>query len=237
MKHEFSAPKTPKQNGVAKRKNRIFFNMAITMLSSKNIAKRFWAKALAQCAMSLTVSTFNQGDPKNPTVKDFKVLGSTCYVLQDREHLGKFDEKSNEAMLLGYSTTSRAYRVYNIRTHLVDELINVVVDDFEATYEQGNLPMMLSGHENESSSQVKIEKSQEDQGEHSSQSSFKDKVKEIQLQPKHKKLTKGLSRGNIIGDPNIGVKTWRQIKNIISHICFTNKIELKCVKEALNDPD
>lgn len=49
----------------------------------------------------------------------------------------------------GYSTTSRPYRVYNIRTCSVEESNNVVVNDFEATYEQGNLPMVLSNHENE----------------------------------------------------------------------------------------
>ncbi len=29
----------------------------------------------------------------------------------------------------------------------------------------------------------------------------------------------------------------RQIENILSHFCFTSKIEPKRVKEALNDPD
>lgn len=39
VKHEFSAPKTPQQNGVAKRNNKTLLNMAISMLTSKNIAK------------------------------------------------------------------------------------------------------------------------------------------------------------------------------------------------------
>ncbi len=202
VKHEFSAPKTPQQNGVAERKNRTLLNMATTMLSSKNIAKRFWAEAISiACYVSNRVylrpgtskTPYELWSGKKPTIKYFKVFGSTCYVLRDREHLGKFDEKSDEAMLLGYSTTSRAYRVYNIRTHSVEESINVMVDDFEATYEQGNLPVVLSDHENESSSQVEIEKSQGDQEEHSSQSSSEDEVEEIQLQPKDKRLTKGLS--------------------------------------------
>lgn len=96
---------------------------------------------------------------------------------------------------------------------------------------------MLSDHENESLSQLEIEKSQEDQGEHSSESSSNDEVEEIQLQPKDKRLTKGLSHGDIIGDPNIGVKTRRQIENILSYFYFTSKIEPKHVKEALNDLD
>ncbi len=52
---------------------------------------------------------------------------------------------------------------------------------------------MLSNHENESSSQVEIEKSQGDQEDPFSQSSLEEEVEEIQLQPKDKRLTKGLS--------------------------------------------
>lgn len=43
--------------------------------------------------------------------------------------MGKFDSKSDEGMLLGYSNNSRAYRVYNNCTRIVMESINVVVDD------------------------------------------------------------------------------------------------------------
>ncbi|XP_073019134.1 uncharacterized protein [Primulina eburnea] len=46
ISHEFSAPKTPQQNGIAERKNRTLQEMARVMLSSKNVSKRFWAEAL-----------------------------------------------------------------------------------------------------------------------------------------------------------------------------------------------
>jgi hypothetical protein len=44
-------------------------------------------------------------------------------------NLGKFDPKSDEGIFLGYSSTSRAYRVFNKRTETVMESINVVIDD------------------------------------------------------------------------------------------------------------
>ena len=49
--------------------------------------------------------------------------------LNDREHLGKFDSKSDQGVFLGYSNNSRAYRVYNMRTQIVMEPANVVVGD------------------------------------------------------------------------------------------------------------
>lgn len=138
-------------------------------------------------------------------------------------------------MLSGYSTTSRVYRVYNIRTHIVRKSINVAINDFEATFEQWNLPVVLFNHENESSSHLKIEKSQDNQEEHFSQSSSNDDVEEIQPQPKDKRFTKGLSQDENIGDSNNEVKIGRQIENILTNFCFTSKIEPKRVKEALND--
>ena len=42
----------------------------------------------------------------------------------------KFDSRSDERIFLGYSSTSKAYRVYNKRTTKVMEAINVVIDEF-----------------------------------------------------------------------------------------------------------
>ncbi|MCI54526.1 gag-pol polyprotein, partial [Trifolium medium] len=39
------------------------------------------------------------------------------------------DPKSNEGIFLGYSTNSRAYKVFNSRTNTMMESINVVIDD------------------------------------------------------------------------------------------------------------
>lgn len=75
---------------------------------------------------------------KRPTVKYFCVFGSKWYILRDRENLGKFDSKSDEGIFLGYSKNSRAYRVYNSRTRVMMESINVVVDDVCSEGETGS---------------------------------------------------------------------------------------------------
>ena len=66
---------------------------------------------------------------KKPMVKYFRIFGSKCYILNDRENLGKFDAKNDEGIFLGYSTNSRAYRVYSKCTKTMMESINVVIDD------------------------------------------------------------------------------------------------------------
>ena len=66
---------------------------------------------------------------KKPVVKYFRIFGSDYYILCDRENLEKFDAKSDKGYFLGYSSTSRAYRVYNLRTKTVMESLNVVIND------------------------------------------------------------------------------------------------------------
>ena len=66
---------------------------------------------------------------KKPVVKYFRIFGSDCYILCDRENLEKFDAKSDKGYFLGYSSTSRVYRVYNLRTKTMMESSNVVIND------------------------------------------------------------------------------------------------------------
>ena len=43
--------------------------------------------------------------------------------------MGKFDSKADDAIFLGYSLTSKAYRIFNRRTCNVEEFVHVVFDE------------------------------------------------------------------------------------------------------------
>ena len=118
--------------------NRVIQEMARIMLLNKIIPWKFWAEAMNTSCHIRSRIYFRAGTKKTsyeiwrekkPKVKYFRVFGSKCYILNGRENLGKFDAKSDEGIFLGYSTNSRAYRVYNKHTKTVMELINVVIDD------------------------------------------------------------------------------------------------------------
>ena len=46
-----------------------------------------------------------------------------------KERLEKFDAKSDEAIFLSYSSSSKAFRVFNKKTLVVEESIHVVFDE------------------------------------------------------------------------------------------------------------
>ena len=112
--------------------------MARVMLLSKDIPQKFWAEVVnTSCHIGNRIffragtkkTSYEIWKEKKPKVKYFQLFGSKCYILNDRENLGKFDAKSDEGIFLGYFINSRAYRVYNKCTKTVMESINVVIDD------------------------------------------------------------------------------------------------------------
>ena len=63
---------------------------------------------------------------ERPTsIKHFRVFGSKCYRKNNDENLGKYDDRDDEGILLGYATNSKGYRCYNKRLHKVVDCIDV----------------------------------------------------------------------------------------------------------------
>ena len=138
IEHNFSAPHTPQQNGVVERKNRTLVEIARTMLSDSGLPKYFWAEAVNTACFILNralirprmnKTPYELWKGRKPKIGYFKAFGCKCFILNDREHLDKFDPKSDEAIFLGYSTHSKAYRVYHKRNQTVVESIHVKFDE------------------------------------------------------------------------------------------------------------
>ena len=138
ISQEFSAPITSQQNGVEERKNRVIQEMARAMLYNKNVARNLWREAVNTACHTVNRVYFRPSTKKTPyelwkgrkpNVKYFRIFGSTCFILKDRENVRKFDSRSDEGIFLSYSSPSKAYRVYNKRTMKVIEKVNIVIDE------------------------------------------------------------------------------------------------------------
>ena len=112
--------------------------MTRVMLYNKKLSKSFQVEAINTACHTLNRVYFRPDSKKTPYelwrgkklgVKYFRIFGSDCYILRDREDLEKFDAKSDKGYFLGYSSTSRTYKVYNLRTKTIMESSNVVIND------------------------------------------------------------------------------------------------------------
>ena len=67
---------------------------------------------------------------KKPNLNYFHIFGCKCFVLKTHpEQLTKFDLKADEGIFVGYPLSTKAFRIYNLRTKVIMESIHVSFDD------------------------------------------------------------------------------------------------------------
>nr|GFB53378.1 hypothetical protein [Tanacetum cinerariifolium] len=101
---QFSAARTPQQNGVVERRNKTLVESARTMLTFANLPSFLWAEAIA----------------------------TTCFtknVPLSTNDVGKLKAKGDIGVFVGYSKESTGFRIYNKRTRKIHESVNVNFDE------------------------------------------------------------------------------------------------------------
>nr|GEU80373.1 uncharacterized mitochondrial protein AtMg00810-like [Tanacetum cinerariifolium] len=134
IKREFSVAQTPQQNGIAKRKNMTLIEAARTMLAYSLLSIPFWAEAVnTACYVQnrVLVTKPHNKTPyellhvRPPSIGFMRPFGCPVTILNTLDSLGKFDGKVNEGFLIGYSVSSKAFRVFNSRTRIVQETLHI----------------------------------------------------------------------------------------------------------------
>ncbi|GKB61953.1 putative ribonuclease H-like domain-containing protein, partial [Tanacetum coccineum] len=125
---------TPQQNGVEERKNKTLIEAASTMLADSKLPTTFWAKVVnTACYVQnrvLVIKPHNKTPyelflGRKPALSFMRPFGCPITILNTIDHLGKFDGKADEGFFVGYSTNSKAFRVFNSRTRIVKENLYV----------------------------------------------------------------------------------------------------------------
>ncbi|GJU86519.1 putative ribonuclease H-like domain-containing protein [Tanacetum coccineum] len=134
IKQEYSTARTPQQNGVAERMNRTLIEAARTMLADSLLPTTFWAEAVSTACYIFNRVRVTKPQNKTPyellfghkpIISYIRPFGCHVTILDTLSVLGKFDGKSDEGFLVGYSLNSKAYRVYNLVTKRVEVNLHV----------------------------------------------------------------------------------------------------------------
>ncbi|GJS63261.1 putative ribonuclease H-like domain-containing protein [Tanacetum coccineum] len=134
IKQEYSNAQTPQQNEVAEKMNRTLIEAAKTMLADSLLPTTFWAEAVnTACYIFNRVRVTNPQNKTSyellfghkPMISYIRPFGCHVTILDTLCVLGKFDGKSDEGFLVGYSLNSKAYRVYNLVTKRVEVNLHV----------------------------------------------------------------------------------------------------------------
>ena len=131
------------------RTNRSLEERNKTLLNQTKLPKYFWADAVSTIYYALNrvlirpilkKTLYELYKERKPNISHLSVFGCQCFVLNNgKESLGKFDAKVVEAIFLGYSFQSKAYRVFNRRTLCVEESVHVVCDETNSIVQEHSL--------------------------------------------------------------------------------------------------
>nr|GEZ99585.1 hypothetical protein [Tanacetum cinerariifolium] len=140
---QFSAARTPQQNGFVERRNRTLVKAARTMLTFANLPSSLWAEAIAttcfiqNCLIihkHFDKTPYELMNKRKPNIKFFRVFGCRCYLLNDYEDVGNPKAKGDIGVFVGYSKESAVFRIYNKRSRKSSNLSVLQVDEASKKY-------------------------------------------------------------------------------------------------------
>lgn len=111
---------TPQQNGTSERKNRSLLDKARCLLIEANAPKKLWAEAVHTANYLINRSPskalngeipFTKWIDRTPSGNHLHVFGRKTFVLK-KNRRGKLTQHAKEGVFMGYSLTTKGYRVY-----------------------------------------------------------------------------------------------------------------------------
>ena len=123
IRHELTVPHSPQQNGVAERMNRTLVESARSMIAHAGVSNIFWAEAISTAAYvrnRLPTTALKENETpyerwygKKPDVSHLRVFGCMAYAHVPEGERRKLDSKSKRMRFVGYSLTSKGYRLFD----------------------------------------------------------------------------------------------------------------------------
>jgi hypothetical protein len=107
------------------------------MLGEYKMPERFWSEVVNTACHAinrlylhrlLKKTSYELLTGNKPNVSYFCVFGSKCYILVKKGRHSKFAPNAVEGFLLGYDSNTKAYRVFNKSSGLVEVSSDVVFD-------------------------------------------------------------------------------------------------------------
>jgi hypothetical protein len=111
--------------------------MGRTMLDEHSTPRHFWVDAISIACyilnriflcLILHLTPFELRFGRKPSVTHLRPFGYKCFV-QKFGNLDKFESRSSDDILLGYTPHGRSYRIFNLETNTFVESYDVTFDE------------------------------------------------------------------------------------------------------------
>ena len=122
IKRQLTTAFTPQQNGVAECKNHTIMNMVRAALLKKEVPKAFWPDVVQWMnhihnrSPTLIVKDMTPEEAwseRKPSIEHFRIFGCIGYVHIPDVKRSKLNDKSVKCVLLGFSSESKAFKMFD----------------------------------------------------------------------------------------------------------------------------
>jgi hypothetical protein len=131
---------------VVDRKNKTLITLARAILDVYGVSQRFWTEAISTACYASNRVYLHQRMMKTlyelligrkPNISYFWVFGCKCFIFKKRKHLGKFESRVDEGIFVDYASNSKAYRVFNNSTRVIEGTCDVEFDESNGSQGDG----------------------------------------------------------------------------------------------------
>jgi transposase InsO family protein len=158
--HEFTAPYSSAQNGLAERAIRTTIDDVRTLLRDSNLSHSYWAEAGAYSIDTRNVIPSRRHPGRIPTeafsgkrqdISYLRVFGAKCWAKVPIAHgASKLDPRSVECRLLGYASGSGNYKVQDVTSRRVFVSRDVIFEEGQprrtsASVREETVPLFETG--------------------------------------------------------------------------------------------
>ncbi|GJT41749.1 retrovirus-related pol polyprotein from transposon TNT 1-94 [Tanacetum coccineum] len=155
IRHEFTAPYSPQQNGIAERKNRTLKEMVTAMLISSGMSQDMWGEAILTATYLLNKIPRKEKEEtpyelwmgRKPSYQYLRVWGCLAKVAVPTPKAQKIGPKSVDCIFIGYAKKSTAYRFIVHESKNPDIQKNTIMESRNASFFENIFPC-LSKEEN-----------------------------------------------------------------------------------------
>jgi transposase InsO family protein len=129
IRRELTVPHNPQQNGVAERKNRSIEETVKALLNDQDLSMFLWGEAAMtaiyvqnrnphRILKDMTPEEAFSG--KKPNVENLRIFGCQVYSHIPKDKRNKLEPSGKKGIFVGYSDSSKAYRIYIPDQHKIE---------------------------------------------------------------------------------------------------------------------
>ncbi|GJY86548.1 retrovirus-related pol polyprotein from transposon TNT 1-94 [Tanacetum coccineum] len=195
IRHEFTAPYSPQQNGIAERKNRTLKEMVTAMLISSGMSQDMWGEAILTATYLLNKIPRKEKEEtpyelwmgRKPSYQYLRVWGCLAKVAVPTPKAQKIGPKSVDCIFIGYAKNNSAYRFIVHESKNPDIQKNTVMESRNASFFEHIFPCLSKETRSSARLDDEVVQDKRQRDDNDLQDERQDQTEEEEVEPRRSK--------------------------------------------------